>query len=130
MEYIRTNNEDTMMAIKDIVDFVATLNTRIQMGESTTTSVFDYYPVLDENQEETGSFWFNYSDMIQHATDEGASRIETIKGLVIHGQVLRSLTGDLTAVLPQALQGIHNIEHIVTDNPTSYGFIITEEIEE
>jgi len=123
-EYITTGNETTMLAIKDIVDFVATLDTRITLGQSETTSVFDYHPIIDGI-----GFWFNYTDMLEHATDEGSPRLETIKGLVIHGQVLKGTTGDMTEFLPVELQGIHNIAHVVTDDPESLGLYIEEEPE-
>ena len=129
METQQQQDEGSMLAIQDIVNFVATLNTRVELGLSESINVFDYSPVLAEDDTETGSFWFNYTDMLTQATNEGTPRLETIKGLVIHGQVLKGLTGDITAGLPESLQGIHNIGHVVTDDPASLGFRLIEEAE-
>jgi len=121
-EYITTNNETTMLAIKDIFNFTASLDTLVELGLSETIDVFSYSPVLDDLDQPTGSFWFNYTEALANATTNGALRLETIKGLLIHGQVLKGITGDITSSLPVELQGIHNISHIVTDTPELLGF--------
>lgn len=132
----------TVQQVQHLVNFIATLEIRVQVEGAETTNVFDYYPVLDAEGNETGMYWFEYTDMLAQCTDNGQGIVELVKGLVATGNAKDAIvqavlvpmiqatnpefTFDFKDYLPEALHETHGVNRIETDDPASFGMYIPD----